>query len=76
MNTDFVIDFKLADRYRSPANEGSVYKGIPIEHRHHPVIEKFLKSGLYRVKYRGPRYDWTRSTCLKSNAKSFAIYPR
>jgi hypothetical protein len=29
-----------------------------------------------RIRYRGPRYDSTRGTCLKADARSFAVYPK
>lgn len=29
-----------------------------------------------RIRYRGPRYDKTKATCLKKDARSFAVYPR
>ena len=29
-----------------------------------------------RIRYRGPRRDLMRLTCLKRDARSFAVYPR
>lgn len=29
-----------------------------------------------RIRYRGPRYDIHKATCLKKDATSFAVYPR
>lgn len=76
MDTEFAIDFFLSDKYTSPVSECSLYKGIPIKFRHHPVVESFLSNGSYRVRYRGPRYDFQALSCIKSNAKTFAIYKR
>ena len=29
-----------------------------------------------RVRFRGPRYDLGKLTCLKKDAKGFSVYPR
>jgi len=79
MTTEFILDFKLAGKYDSPDYENSIYKGIPIQHRHNPVVEKFLKGGKYRIKYRGtskPGYRRPQSNTIKEYADTFAIYPR
>ena len=79
MTTEFILDFKLAGKYISPDYENSIYKGIPIQHRHNPVVEKFLKGGKYRIKYRGtskPGYTRPQSFIRKEYADTFAIYPR
>lgn len=67
---------ELVNTYLSPAAESSVVKGVPL----HLVGElKRLVRLCYpahrvNVKYRGPRHDWARSTCLKRDARSAAIY--
>jgi len=56
--------------------ECSLSKGHPIETLEQ--IRSFYKSqGIaIRVRFRGPRYDAQRLSCLKKNAKTFAVYPR
>lgn len=66
----------ILNDYVSPTNETSLYKDIPIVYRYHPDVIAFMKSGKYRIKYRGPRHDWGAKTCLLKNAKRFAIYER
>jgi len=76
----FVLDFKMGDVYTSPEYEASIYKGIPMKYRDHPVIKKFLKSGDYYVRYRGNSvkgvYRRDPNHCLKQFAKTFSIYQR
>jgi hypothetical protein len=70
--------------YISPINEVSVVKGIPMSFRDHPTIKEFERAG-GKVRYRGPRPRgkggkyWdrhlARSTCLKQDATTFAVYP-
>jgi hypothetical protein len=39
------------------------------------VQQIFKKMGCkIRLRYRGPRFDSQRQTCLKANARSFAVY--
>ena len=66
----------ILNDYVSPTNENSLYKDIPIAYRYHPDVIAFMKSGKYRIKYRGPRHDWGAKTCLLKDAKRFAIYER
>ncbi len=56
--------------------ERSLSKGHPIE-----TLEKvramYKSTGVaIRIRFRGPRYDTMRLSCLKKNAKTFAVYPR
>jgi hypothetical protein len=56
--------------------EKSLSKGHPIE-----TLEqvKAMYAGLgikIRVRYRGPRRDAMALTCLKKDARTFAVYPR
>ena len=66
--------------------EQSLYKGIPIVYRYHPVIRSLMKSRLFSVKYRGASkksctlsgyegYGRPQNFCHKEGADSFAIYP-
>ena len=68
-------DHEFISNYISPKGESSLYKGIPIKYLER--VKTMLKNtGLkFRVKFRGPRYDHQRGTCLKANARSFAVYP-
>ena len=59
---------ELIDRYLSP--------GVPLDQlaRVKRVIKLCSPGRIISVKYRGPRHDWTRSTCLKRDARSAAVY--
>lgn len=67
---------KMIDQYASPATESSIVKGVPLDRV--DEIKRLIRlcspGRRVDVKYRGPRYDWLRSTCLKCNARSAAIY--
>jgi hypothetical protein len=65
---------ELLDRYESPGSEASIWKGIPIAYLDQ-IRQALHRAGQFRVKFRGPRYDHHRGTCLKANARSFAVYP-
>jgi hypothetical protein len=67
---------ELIDRYLSPATESSTVKGVPLDQlaRVKRVIKLCSPGRIISVKYRGPRHDWTRSTCLKRDARSAAVY--
>ena len=68
-------DHEFISKYISPKGEASLYKSIPIQYLEQ--VRTMLKNtGLkFRVKFRGPRHDAQRGTCLKSDARSFAVYP-
>jgi hypothetical protein len=62
--------------YFSPVSERSIFKDVPLEQ-----ADEFKRLACIlnpnrkiRVRYRGPRYDSMRLTCLKQNARSVAIY--
>ena len=63
-------------QYRSPANEGSVIKNVPIEHlvRARQEMRDAFPGMKIRVRFRGPRYDSMRQTTLKSDARAFSVY--
>ena len=61
--------------------EVAMYKGIPMMYRFNPVIRNMMKTGNYRIKYRGtskPQYGYQRKQgyCLAEYADTFAIYPK
>ena len=58
--------------------EKSLYKGIPIVYRYHPLVRKLMKSRLFSVKYRGcskKGYSRPQDGCHKEYADYFSIYP-
>tara|TARA_B100000586_G_C19990831_1_gene376198 strand:+ start:56 stop:391 length:336 start_codon:yes stop_codon:yes gene_type:complete len=64
--------------YKSPKNEASLFKGIPISERQNPVVRELMKTRLFSVKYRGtskPNYHRPQSYINKEFADTFAIYP-
>jgi hypothetical protein len=63
-------------QYRSPANENSVIKNVPIEHlvRARQEVRDAFPSKQVRVRFRGPRFDSMRQTTLKRHARAFTIY--
>ena len=67
--------------YEAPYLEQACYKDIPMMYRYNPTIRNMMKTGNYRIKYRGcskPRYGYKRSQygCLAEYADTFAIYPK
>lgn len=75
----------IIQQYASDLNRRSIVHGVPMQYRDH-LVSIFNSVHIpVRVKYRGPRNtpaDTGRSTiarqgtCLKQNAKSFALYVR
>ena len=62
-------------------NEVALYKGIPMRFRYNPVIRNIMKTGGFRIRYRGcskPQYGYVRSqyNTLAEYADTFAIYPK
>ena len=69
-----VEDQAFIEKYRSPTNEASHLKMIPLGQLEH-AKDILRKVGIKpRVKYRGPRYDWSRQTTLKRHAHSASLY--
>ena len=67
--------------YEAPYLEQAHYKDIPMMYRFNPVIRNMMKTGNYRIKYRGtskPQYGYERAQgyCLAEYADTFAIYPK
>lgn len=51
-------------------------KGHPMEDLELVRTYYKAKGVAIRIRYRGPRYDKTKATCLKKDARSFAVYLR
>jgi hypothetical protein len=67
--------------YEAPYLEQACYKDIPMRYRFNPTIRNMMKTGNFRIKYRGcskPQYGYVRSQygCLAEYADTFAIYPK
>lgn len=65
-----MIDLNM---YRSPEHEESFYKNIPIQHLAE-VQNHFRHMKGMRYVFRGPREGSLACYCLKSRAKTFAVY--
>ena len=69
------------EQYEAPYFEQALYKGIPMMYRFNPVIRNMMKTGNFRIKYRGcskEQYGYERAQgyCLAEYADTFAIYPK
>ena len=67
--------------YEAPYLEQALYKDIPMRYRYNPTIRNMMKTGNFRIKYRGtskPQYGYKRAQgyCLAEYADTFAIYPK
>jgi len=67
--------------YEAPYPEQALYKGIPMRVRYNPTIRNMMKTGNFRIKYRGcskTHYGYIRAQgyCLAEYADTFAIYPK
>ena len=67
--------------YEAPYLEQALYKDIPLRYRYNPTIRNMMKTGNFRIKYRGtskPQYGYKRAQgyCLAEYADTFAIYPK
>lgn len=64
------------DAMISPETEDSLFKQIPVNHAEEvkQIARGMFPNRRIRVRYRGPRHDSMRLTCLKQNARSVAIY--
>ena len=63
-------------QYRSPSNETSVIKSVPIEYlinARQEVRDAFPGRRIV-ARFRGPRRDTMGLYCTKKNARTFAIY--
>ena len=71
----------LIDYLNDDYNEVAMYKGIPMRFRYNPQIRTLMKTGKFRIKYRGcskTHYGYRRAQgyCLAEYADTFAIYPK
>jgi hypothetical protein len=57
-------------------NEASLSKGHPIDTLEQVRALYKARGIAIRVRYRGPRRDLMRQTCLKRDARTFAVYAR
>ena len=69
------------EAYEAPYFEQACYKGIPMRARYNPTIRNLMKTGNFRIKYRGtskPQYGYKRKQnyTLAEYADTFAIYPK
>ena len=69
------------DDYQADYFEQAHYKGIPMCFRFNPTIRTLMRTGNYRIRYRGgskPQYGYVRSqyNTLAEYADTFAIYPK
>jgi hypothetical protein len=67
--------------YEAGYFEQAHYKGIPMCFRFNPTIRTLMRTGNYRIRYRGgskPQYGFVRSqyNTLAEYADTFAIYPK
>ena len=67
--------------YEAPYLEQACYKDIPMRYRFNPTIRNLMRTGNFRIKYRGcskPQYGYRRAQgyCLAEYADTFAIYPK
>ena len=67
--------------YEAPYFEQACYKNIPMRVRYNPTIRNLMKTGNFRIKYRGcskEQYGYERAQgyCLAEYADTFAIYPK
>lgn len=62
--------------YRSPANEQSIIKNVPIQDlvKARQEVRDAYPGRRVVARFRGPRRDWMRLYCLKSNALRFSVY--
>ena len=63
-------------KYRSPVNERSVIKNVPIQDlvKAKQEVRDAYPGRRLVIRFRGPRHDWMRLYCLKRNARAFSVY--
>ena len=52
------------EQYEAGYFEQALYKGIPMMYRYNPTIRNMMKTGNFRIKYRGtskPQYEYERA---------------
>jgi len=69
----------LMDKYLSPDDEASIFKGIPMAMRESIDVRNIMMTGKFTVKYRGgstPTYKRSPYNTVREHATSFAIYAK
>ena len=69
------------EQYEAGYFEQALYKGIPMMYRYNTTIRNMMRTGNFRIKYRGcskEQYGYERAQgyCLAEYADTFAIYPK
>ena len=69
------------EKYEAPYFEAACYKGIPMRYRWNPTIRNMMKTGNFRIRYRGGShkaygYKRPQQHTLCEYADTFAIYPK
>ena len=69
------------EKYEAPYFEAALYKGIPMRYRWNPTIRNMMKTGNFRIRYRGgslPGLGYKRlpNHTLCEYADTFAIYSK
>ena len=70
-------EHEFFNQYRSPTQEASVFKQIPIDYL--DTVKAVLKrtGGAFRIVYRGPRGHYhDQAMTWKQDARAFTVYPR
>ena len=68
-------------KYEAPYFEAALYKGIPMRYRWNITIRNMMKTGNFRIRYRGGSlpglgYKRPQQHTLCEYADTFAIYPK
>jgi hypothetical protein len=76
MLTQKGVGMSFIAQYRSPANEQSVIKNVPMEHlvQARQEVRDAFPGRRVVARFRGPRYDGLACYCKKTHARSFAVY--
>ena len=63
-------------QYKSPANETSLVKNVPMEHliKARQEVRDAFPGRRITTRFRGPRRDTMRLYCLKKDALRFSVY--
>ena len=79
---EFELDKPIRlEGYEAPYFEAALYKGIPMRYRWNPTIRNMMKTGNFRIRYRGGShkaygYKRPQQHTLCEYADTFAIYPK
>ena len=79
---EFELDKPIRlEKYEAPYFEAALYKGIPMRYRWNPTIRNMMKTGNFRIRYRGgslPGLGYKRlpNHTLCEYADTFAIYSK